>query len=397
MAAPQINPYFDYLVLTQGQYFARRVPAPGATAWNATGLPTGLTIDNSGNISGIPTVAQSTVATCTPSNGDGDGEPLRISFEVRPATAMAASGAPRIVMDLDTRDVFRRGGKPGEVIYFGRTGNAGAVEVFFERSGVPEPWRPKQIAIVAKRYEPDAKRFDLTPSPADVRYLGTDASSACEVRVSFANTGLRTLTAEHEEDVSSGFNATAQLVFVGPDATPGELSEPVEANAGLTLNIPGYVPLGDHESANITVPGLTAPGWYQVRVELEETDFGDGAIFGIYYVEVASSGSGLTVKSVEYNDEDSETTGVGTGSKTGINMAVGIEGGTGKIRFESGNLIIPVSVSIWAVFGTGSTALTPTATAIVEAATFDIYDAESDEWASKPFLLRVERNLSPAS
>ncbi|MGE0412008.1 MAG: hypothetical protein AB7I98_03945 [Verrucomicrobiales bacterium] len=395
--APQFNTLYDYLVIPLGQYFARKVPAPGATTFNATGLPEGMAVDSDGSFHGIPTKVETGVAIITPSNGDGDGQPLRIAFEVRAPAPVAASGAPRVVMDLDSRQVFPKGGKPGDLVYFGRTGNAGEVEVFFQRSGVPEVYRPKQIKFEIKQTEPDAKRFSLVPQPSDVRYLGTDSASACAVRVSLAESGLRTRAAEFEDDFSTGFEATAQLVFVGPDAAPGSLSEPLEAAAGLELTIPGYVPLGDQDNEKITISGLVGAGWYEVRLEVEETGFGDGTIFALYYIEVAPSGSGLTVRSVEYNDEDSAATGAGTGGATGVSMALGIQGGYTNIKFEGSNLVIPVSLNIWAVPGTGDKSLTPTVTAIIGPAPFDVYDSAADEWASLPFKFRVERNLSPAT
>jgi len=60
----------------------------GPTNWSATGLPTGLSIDNAGVVSGTPSATGSFVASITASNGSG--------FDTKPATFQINLGPPVI-------------------------------------------------------------------------------------------------------------------------------------------------------------------------------------------------------------------------------------------------------------------------------------------------------------
>lgn len=105
MAAPTItSPSPSFEQIASGVAYSRTLTASNTpTSWSSGGLPEGLTIDNSGVISGTPTATSpsSHTVTVTASNFDGDSAELQWIIVVLPSIVGVTAGGFRIPVNLD--------------------------------------------------------------------------------------------------------------------------------------------------------------------------------------------------------------------------------------------------------------------------------------------------------
>lgn len=105
MSKPVISNISSVLTCLQNQAFNFQPYASGApTAWSATHLPAGLSIDaTSGLISGAPTAPGVYVFGATATNSDGDSAPQVFAMGVQPSSALVAATCIEVVIDFATR------------------------------------------------------------------------------------------------------------------------------------------------------------------------------------------------------------------------------------------------------------------------------------------------------
>lgn len=104
MAAPTINESPAYEIVASGIAYAKTLTATGTpTSWALTGAPSGITIDNSGNITGTPSVttAQAFTFSVTATNGDGTSPAVTWLVVVAPNVTGLAANAFQRPIDLD--------------------------------------------------------------------------------------------------------------------------------------------------------------------------------------------------------------------------------------------------------------------------------------------------------
>lgn len=105
MPAPTVSPISSPILIAVDTPYALQLSAsPAATSWAATDLPTGLTIDSAGRISGTPTVTDWFEASITASNDDGTSAAVTVGFLVLAGTigTTTTAGARKIDWELST-------------------------------------------------------------------------------------------------------------------------------------------------------------------------------------------------------------------------------------------------------------------------------------------------------
>lgn len=382
MPAPVLDVTRLSLEIPLGQTFGLTIPTANfPTLWTGTSLPPGITLSDTGRLSGIPTEGARFDTRIEAANADGSATAYLDILVVEPVPVPAGMGV-WVNFDLDTGEVTRPGQKEGEpVLFWGRTGDRLPVLVAFFRDGVPQEIGPSTIRIAVKEFEGEIKRYDLVADPTDIQPFG----ARYQVRAVFTAAALRTLAGDYEGDVSTGFDATAEIQFETPEFV-ASTAAPVSATVALAPEIPGYYPLGDIDSVVASLP-VTEPGWYSLTL----ADVAHG-LTAIYDLLLTRSGGGLAVASFTYRSEGS--TPIGTVS--GIHVQIATDGGAGP-PWVTGNLLPTVKAVIWAPYGTTPTTLDLTVTATLaplEADTYD-YDDTNDRRTSRPFRLRIERDLIP--
>lgn len=104
MAAPTINESPAYEVIASGAAYAKTLTATNTpTSWALTGQPAGVTINNSGAISGSSSVTAATAYTfsATATNGDGTSAAVTWLVLVVPSIVGVAQGSFARAIDLD--------------------------------------------------------------------------------------------------------------------------------------------------------------------------------------------------------------------------------------------------------------------------------------------------------
>ena len=382
MPAPVLDVTRLSLEIPLGQTFGLTIPAANfPSLWTGTSLPPGIALSDAGRLSGIPTEAARFDSRINASNADGSATAYLDILVFEPVPVPAGMGV-RVNFDLDTGEVTRTGQQEGEpVLFWGRTGDRLPVLVTFLRDGVPQEVGPSTIRIAVKEFEGESRRYDLVTDPTDIQPFG----ASYQVRAVFTAAALRTLAGDYEGDLSTGFDATAEIQIETPEFV-GSAAAPVSATVSLAPEIPGDYPLGDTDSVVASLP-VTEPGWYSLTL----ADVAH-SLTAIYDLLITRSGGGLAVASITYRSEGSSP----IGTVSGVHVQIATDG-TAVPPWVTGNLRPTVKAVIWAPYGTAPTTLDLTVTATLaplEADAYD-YDDNDDRRTSRPFRLRIERDLIP--
>ena len=323
MPAPVLDVTRLSLEIPLGQALGLTIPATNfPSLWIGASLPPGITLSDTGRLSGIPTEGARFDTRIEASNADGSATAYLDILVIEPVPVPAGMGV-RVNFDLDTGEVTRPGQKEGEpVLFWGRTGDRLHVLITFLRDGVPQEIAPSTIRIAVKEFEGEIRRYDLVADPSDIQPFG----ARYQVRAVFTAAALRTLAGDYEGDVSTGFNATAEIQFQTPEFI-ASAAAPVSTTESLAPEIPGDYPLGDTDSVVASLP-VTEPGWYSLPLA-------DSAhsLTAIYDLLLTRSGGGRALASFTYRAEGSSP----IGTVSGIQVKIATDGTAGP-PWVTGNL-----------------------------------------------------------
>lgn len=384
MATPIFSTTLESLQVPLGLPFAWFRGAPGATAWAASNLPDGVSIDAiTGVISGTPTVDSTFSVAVTPSNGDGAGAPLLLMLTVAPLSSTVETIGVMVDFDLDTGKVTRPGQADGSpVLFWGKTGDRIPVLVGFTRGGVLRDVTPSSIAIGVKEFEAETL-WTLTADPTDFLKLGFGSSTRYLVIVTLTAAALRSLTGDYEGDVSSGLDMVAEIEVTVPEVVESS-SAPVAAVESFTLDHASNVSYNSHVW-QFLLP-VSEAGWYDL--EVSTVTAGLPAVEFTVQVLLAYGPGGLTVSAVDG--------AVSAAGSDGSIHLICYQSESDSIDYAAGNLRVGL-LSYYTYYPSGSD---PTNVAVVSTATLTAVEADpydNPEWkrTSQNFLVRMERDLQP--
>lgn len=158
--SPQIPPQ----VWQVGQTFALQLAmeegsAPAPTAWTGTGLPAGVSISDSGKISGAASVpgVYDIVVTATAAGPVSDTVAFQIGITDSAIGVPLLRGAVKTDFDVPTGMITVPGTKPGEgaEILFSKRGDTVQLAVGFVESGALMPLDLVALVAAAKVFEPE--------------------------------------------------------------------------------------------------------------------------------------------------------------------------------------------------------------------------------------------------
>ncbi len=126
MPAPVLDVTRLSLEIPLGQSFGLTIPAANfPTLWTGTSLPPGITLSDTGRLSGIPTEGNRFDTRIEASNADGSATAYLDILVVEPVPVPASMGV-RVNFDLDGGEVTCPGQKEGEpVLFWGRVSRSG--------------------------------------------------------------------------------------------------------------------------------------------------------------------------------------------------------------------------------------------------------------------------------
>jgi hypothetical protein len=257
MAIPVITAPISPRIIAAGVAFSQTLSASNTpTSWAASGLPSGLVIDEvTGTISGTPLSQVETTATITATNGDGTSAGATIIFVVM-ATPPGMGGPFDIVLDyeLTTNEITVPGVEraDGAPLFYAPRGTNRFLLVGVKYYGVLQDLNaddePIAIKLGMKEVEPESL-LEVTTS-ATTKVAGvTDDQQRYRIpfRVTPSNWGV---LGDYEADAATIISALAELqVSVGTvatlhDATLTDSSIALEGNVTTPIT-------GDHDFLSI--------------------------------------------------------------------------------------------------------------------------------------------------
>jgi hypothetical protein len=265
MAIPVITAPISPRIIAAGVAFSQTLSASNTpTSWAASGLPSGLVIDEvTGTISGTPLSQVETTATITATNGDGTSAGATIIFVVM-ATPPGMGGPFDIVLDyeLTTNEITVPGVEraDGAPLFYAPRGTNRFLLVGVKYYGVLQDLNaddePIAIKLGMKEVEPESL-LEVTTS-ATTKVAGvTDDQQRYRIpfRVTPSNWGV---LGDYEADAATIISALAELqVSVGTvatlhDATLTDSSIALEGNVTTPIT-------GDHDFLSIDEFAVATP------------------------------------------------------------------------------------------------------------------------------------------
>ena len=216
MPAPVINPTTSILCYRRGEYFAYQPAATNApTAWTATGLPPGMTINPlTGLIQGAPTVQGVFDVTLVASNADGPSAPLIVPVGVENGPADMDT-AIEIDFDLDSSIVTRtRMADKKDAVLFGKRGDKLVLSVGLVKDGHLVDPPLVALSIGVKEFEPDPL---VLLNDGIFRRVGEYDTARFHIVCDLNNpsipggASLPGTLSDYEDDTGTGFDALGEL------------------------------------------------------------------------------------------------------------------------------------------------------------------------------------------
>lgn len=383
MAAPVINQYIEAVALTLGAPYSHRYFAPGATGWVATGLPVGLSIDSTGTISGVPTEVGETLAIITPSNGDGDGESLQVSYGVSATIPEADSLAVPLDFDLETGELRWPGKKSeSDELFLGTVGDLLPIDLGLMRSSRRCTIDLSALEIGLKEYV-DETLFSLSPDPADILAIGLGQTRRYRSMVSLASDELRGIVSDYtSQDGKRAYFAAVAEIQIEALQLPPPAENPASTTVDFEITQAG---LGGRDQKTASLP-IASPGAYTLLVSVAESGFTTMSF--TVNVVIGQSGPSLVVASATGEVGVSNISAGHAPDGGGRNLACVLDGGFGAVSCV-GNTI---EVKLYAYYNPGSGTLTPSATLTLTPLAGDGGSEGSAIFrrTTRPFNIRVE-------
>jgi hypothetical protein len=230
MPTPVISNTTSVLGYRKGQYFEYQMAATNTpTSWDAAGLPSGMTINNSGKISGTATAAGVYLIKVTATNGDGASTPLEVAMGIEDANYNDGLGI-EVNIDLLSGSVSVPGITPtsgqnaSQAVMFLKHGDKAFLDIGFFKGTEMQSMAVASIVMNIREFDGETI---LVESNGDVRSMGTSDKQRYRILVDLDNEALLNALGNYQSDYKTTFDAIAELEWRVTYLEPGALSEEV--------------------------------------------------------------------------------------------------------------------------------------------------------------------------
>lgn len=229
MAIPVISTTTSVLGYRKGQYFEYQMAATNSpTAWVATGLPTGMTINSSGKISGAATYAGVYLVRVIASNADGPSAALEIAIGIEDTNFNDGIGI-EVNIDLRSGAVFVPGVTPtgqeeNPATLFLKYGDKVFLDIGFLKGEELQAMAIGLITLNIREYDGETI---LIQSNGAVEIIGTTDRPRYRILVDLDVEALANALGNYQGDYQTTFKAIAEIEWRVDYLEPGGLSDEV--------------------------------------------------------------------------------------------------------------------------------------------------------------------------
>lgn len=214
MAIPVISTTTSVLGYRKGQYFEYQMQATNApTAWNATGLPSGMTIDSSGLVSGTATAAGVYLIKFTASNSNGSSTPLEVAMGIEDSNYNDGLGI-EVNIDLLSGSVSVPGITPSsgqnasQATMFLKHGDKAFLDLGFFKGTELQSMAVAEIVMNIREFDGETV---LVQSNGLVQSIGTSDRQRYRIVVDLETDELLNALGNYQGDYNTTFDAIAEF------------------------------------------------------------------------------------------------------------------------------------------------------------------------------------------
>ena len=214
MAIPVISNTTSVLGYRKGQYFEYQMSASNTpTSWVATGLPSGMTINNTGKISGAATAAGVYLIKVTATNGDGGSTPLDVAMGIEEANYNDGLGI-EVNIDLFSGSVSVPGITPSpgqngaQAVMFLKHGDKAFLDLGFFKGTELQSMAISSIVMNIREFDGETI---LIESNGAVQAIASSDKQRYRILLDLNTDELLNALGNYQSDYDSTFNAIAEF------------------------------------------------------------------------------------------------------------------------------------------------------------------------------------------
>jgi len=229
MAIPVISNTTSVLGYRKGQYFEYQMQATNSpTSWSANGLPSGMSIDNAGLVSGAATAAGVYLVKVIATNGDGPSAPLEVAMGIEDTNFNDGLGI-EVNIDLRSGAVSVPGITPSssqasQAVMFLKYGDKVFLDVGFLKGEELQTMAMASIIMNIREFEGETV---LVQSNGGLEIIGTSDRPRYRILVDLDTPDLSNALGNYQGDYQTTFDAIAEIEWRVDYLEPGALSDEV--------------------------------------------------------------------------------------------------------------------------------------------------------------------------
>jgi hypothetical protein len=229
MAIPIISNTTSVLGYRKGQYFEYQMQATNSpTSWSANGLPSGMSIDNTGLVSGAATAAGVYLVKVIATNGDGPSAPLEVAMGIEDTNFNDGLGI-EVNIDLRSGAVSVPGITPSssqasQAVMFLKYGDKVFLDVGFLKGEQLQTMAMASIIMNIREFEGETV---LVQSNGGIEIIGTSDRPRYRILVDLDSPDLVNALGNYQGDYQTTFDAIAEIEWRVDYLEPGALSDEV--------------------------------------------------------------------------------------------------------------------------------------------------------------------------
>ena len=227
MAIPVISNTTSVLGYRKGQYFEYQMQATNSpTSWTANGLPSGMSISNSGLVSGAATAAGVYLIKVIATNGDGPSVPLEVAMGIEDTNFNDGIGI-EVNIDLRSGAVSVPGITPSAAnsgVMFLKHGDKVFLDIGFLKGEELQTMAMASIVMNIREFDGETV---LVQSNGGIEIIGTSERPRYRILVDLNTPELLNALGNYQSDYQTTFDAIAEIEWRVDYLEPGALSDEI--------------------------------------------------------------------------------------------------------------------------------------------------------------------------
>lgn len=229
MAIPVISNTTSVLGYRKGQYFEYQMQATNSpTGWTADGLPSGMTINSTGLVSGSASAAGVYLVKVIASNASGASVPLEVAMGIEDTNYNDGVG---IEVNIDLRSgavsvpgIAPSAAKDSQAVMFLKYGDKVFLDLGYLKGEELQSMAMASIIINIREFDGETV---LVQSNGALEIIGTSDRPRYRILVDLNTPELLNALGNYEDDFQTTFDAIAEIEWRVDYLEPGALADEV--------------------------------------------------------------------------------------------------------------------------------------------------------------------------